>query len=521
MAAALVIPEPNRERVFYEFLLDWAEAAGEKAVGGLLAHTRCVRDRSGDWILPGDAFFQRRSDEIPFPESLGISVIEIPELDSLRPLLEHAGVNPFEWREILTTRVLPPLSNPDTAPAHRQAALSTLRAYYEAERAGDERTRERIGAVLLPAATASGDHALLRRADQTYFSQEWLGDDRLERIYGDFQLSEFLALRCPASADEAREERAFLAWLGVSQGPRIDRRTTQARDAYMTFNLHAHPHRSAGEDWRRWQQSEPFRMALDCGQNHSQSQQLRSSAMIDRFREVVEAGTTGRLAALWEALAQRWPDYRAAMWAELYCQNTGHAGDRTRRLPSLLGMLITELEWVPAAVAGRSTTKVPSAVWRLSPDTPKRIRERVACLMPRPGSPPAHAMCADLDVVNAARPEADQLVNLLRQLERELIDSESGPPEGLREAARWAMRALDDSLHESAALPSGEIPLLARIDGRVVFDASPVISQDPLMEEAFGSVLPILDGDRDLRALHRLLGLRRLEEEVTQRPNSP
>lgn len=519
VAMALKTPEPSREEDFYKLILEWSGTAGETVVGGLLAHAHCVRDRSGAWILPADAFFPRRSDEIPLPQSIGISVIEIPELDGLRSVLAHAGVKPFEWREIITTRVLPLLTAADTPPEHREDALSALRAYYDAERAGDDRTRERIGGVLVLAATASGERPVLNRADKTYFSQDWLGNDRLERIYGGFGQSEFLAQPRPEDADDVQKERAFLAWLGVAQGPRVERKSTQARDVYMSLNLHSHPHRSAGDDWWRWQRSEAFRGALDCGQDHPQSQQLRSSVTVDRFREVVETATSAdRRAALWDALAERWPEYQAALWAEIHCQHTGHAGSRSRMLPSLFGMLISELAWVPAVVAGSPTTKPPSAIWRLSVDTPRRVADRVARFALPPGTPPAHAMCEDLEVVDAARPSPHQVVELLRELERELAEADGAPPEGLREAARWAMRALDDCLGGPADLSPGHIPLLAHIGGHLVFDPAPVISQDPMLAEVFGAILPILDGDRDLRTLHRLLDLRLLDKEVTQRP---
>jgi hypothetical protein len=64
------------------------------------------------------------------------------------------------------------------------------------------------------------------------------------------------------------------------------------------------------------------------------------------------------------------------------------------------------------------------------------------------------------------------------------------------------------------------VPLLARHRGETVFASDPLVSADPLLAETWEPVFPILDADKDLRTLHRALGLRMLEDVVETRPKA-
>ena len=97
---------------------------------------------------------------------------------------------------------------------------------------------------------------------------------------------------------------------------------------------------------------------------------------------------------------------------------------------------------------------------------------------------------------------APDLVGLLRDL-REEYESASEVDGGIHNAARWAMRTLNDVL---ASLPDAElddVPLLATYQGEQIFTLEPVVALDPLLADTWKDHYPILDADRDLGRLSR------------------
>ena len=197
--------------------------------------------------------------------------------------------------------------------------------------------------------------------------------------------------------------------------------------------------------------------------------------------------------------------YREAGSARFYCQNTGHAGERTKEAPSLMAHMLEELEWIPCSRRGEVELVAPRMAWRLTRDTPRRIAERVAALPAVLDQPWASWLCADLGVVDAARPHPYDIVELLRQLATEWdgIEESDSDAKAVIDGARWAMRTLNDVIGEDpTVLKSEDVPLLARTNGRRVFHLRPYVAEDTLLAETWEGSLPILDADRDLRQLH-------------------
>ena len=315
----------------------------------------------------------------------------------------------------------------------------------------------------------------------------------------------------------------FLKWLGVSAHPRPDPRVIDQRDTHMVGALSRHPHATQyGEYWEAWLKQPDVSAASRCDQGHSASQQLRASYGLDRFPDLVAAGDAERLCILWEELAKAWgTHYREAQQASFYCQNTAHVGDRRRTAPSLFFHLLDQLPWVPAHLRGNLVLEQPRNVWRLSRDIPRRVAERVPVLNPSLDCTWASALCSDLGVVDAARPKASHLVELLRDLAKEWETiPEMGTEAGdVIVAARWAMRTLNDILpNDPTPLESVEVPLLARLDGKRIFDPLPYVAEDNFLAETWEPVFPILDADRDLRQLHIALGLASLDNQKNQTP---
>jgi hypothetical protein len=524
LLARLTEPGPAEVADYYEFLVAWSDRAGLRALAPALREVPCVRTLAGYWRAPSEGlFFPRQRDEVVFPEELPVPIADVPEVDGLRALLEEAGVSPFEWRQLLPEFILPLLTDDAIDAPTRRLALEALRQYYRTERTGDPRLRVQTARVLLPARRADGSSRTLQPAGAIYFTSTWTGRDRLKTIYGPFGRHEFLALDPPDDPEQRREELAFFQWIGVAEHARPDPRIVDQRDIHLTHALHRHPHATAyREHWEHWLARQEVQHARRCPQGHQSSQQLRASFGLDRFPQVIADASPERLTALWTELATNWAThYKDGQTAVFYCQHTGHGGERTRPAPSLMAHLLEQLAWVPASRRDTLDLATPGEAWRLARDTPRRVRDRVPVLPRTLDQPWASALCADLGLVDAARPAARQLVDLLGLLAEEWQETSGDQPDvrGVTDAARWAMRTLNDVLNEtSESLTPGAVPLLARRDGRYVFDPKPYVADDGLLAETWEPTLPILDADRDLRQLHAALELPSLDALTEKTP---
>ena len=460
---------------FYELLVDWSEKDGGRRFAGYLAEVPCVRTLGGGWVAPkSGVFFPRQREEVEFPPNLQVPISALPDLEGLRPLLESAGVRPFEWRLLIPDFIMPLLQDAELDRETRDAAFVALRGYYETERSGDPRIRSLIAQALLQARNATGTELVMAPGGSLYFTEPWLGNDRLERIYGFFDRPEFIADDPPNDADELRSLRDFYEWLGVSSCPRIDERRADHRDLYPLDNLSRHPHRIYNDLWAAWQADTSVRAGWTCDQGHTTNQQLRASFGLDRFPELVATHDSERLALLWREICVGWPRYESALTAELQCYHGWHSGASIRHVQSLLDYMLRNTPWVPCIRGGERTFVAPTRAWRVTSDTPPRIAERVDVLDPSLDVPGSASAVATLGVVDAARPAAKDLVALLRELSREPhgahfddADEEEIQQVGrdVQLATKWAMRILNDAIERGGSLDA-PVPLLARHDGR-------------------------------------------------------
>lgn len=512
----LRLPSHDAISEYYEFLVDWSEGIGSRRFAAALAGVVCVHTAAGDWVAPDErVFFPRQRDDVDIPADLPVPIVHVPAIDGLNALLTEAGVRDFEWRELMREYLLPILTSRDTDPELRERAMPGLRAYYESQRAGDPILQRRIGEVLLPATSATGATTSLQPASSIYFSRSWTGREALESLYGPFGEVEFLAVDPPQDSDVRSAEYEFLRWVGVAAHPRVLEAHAEQRDTYMTDNLTRHPHRSLGEHWQRWLDNPAVKAAIRCDQDHPSSQQLRRSFVLDRFVELIQEGDSARMLILWDSLSHNWGAmYEPATCAVFHCQHGWHGGERDRSAPSLLWHMLTELAWIPAGSEDEVVLVRPRDAWRLAFDTPKWIANRVPRLHPKMSDGPGVGLAAILEVTDAARPSPADLVELLEDLRREHEGSDEVAG-GVHNAARWAMRTLNDVLATDPDTELADVPLLATYQGEQVFTAEPVVALDPLLADTWKDHYPILDADRDLRRLHEALNLVVLDDPET------
>jgi hypothetical protein len=513
---------------FYETLVDWAEGSGNRAFAAALAQARCVSTATGEWVAPADrrVFFPRQRDDVEIPADLPVPIADVPAVEGLTALLTAAGVRDFEWRELMRDYLLPLLVSPETDPVLRERSMRGLHAYFESQRAGDPVLQRRIRDVLLDAMSSDGMHRDLQAAGTLYFPSSWNGSTALETLYGPFGRVEFLAEDAPVESDERAAAIAFFMWMGVADHPRVLEARAEQRDTFMTTALHRHPHK-AELAWPDWWGSPEVMEASRCPQDHSASQQLRASFVLDRFHELVEAADGTRLLTLWTELARNWGTvYEPATRAVFHCQNTGHGGDRDRDALSLLWFQLVRMPWLPAMKGDEILQVRPSDAWRMALDTPRWVAKRVPLLDPRMLDGPGLRLATVLEVTDAARPEPDDLRLLLDELRLEYESSGEATRE-IYTSARWAMRTLNDALaSQSGEVALADVPLLARFHGERLFTTHPVVAMDPLLAETWQEHYPILDADRDLRRLHETLNLVVLDDpehgvQVTPMPKGP
>jgi hypothetical protein len=216
-------PVRGRERAFYEFLLSWADESVNASSLRSLRESG-ASTRNAGWAAPDEGLFFPRQREFAYPETLDVPVTDLPAVEGLGELLTQAGVQPFEWRELLTGYVFKLLQDEGTDQTRREVALDALRGFYhDGQKSGGARAvRDEAGKVLLPACTADGQRLSLQPAKELYFPVGWGSSGQLEVLYGPFARPEFLGQRPPEESGEREGERKFLAWLGVAGSPRVD-----------------------------------------------------------------------------------------------------------------------------------------------------------------------------------------------------------------------------------------------------------------------------------------------------------
>jgi len=520
MAVGAFVEHLRRPRVatlatYYDFLIRWKSTASGALVSELRKRPSVLTTR-GDLLAPetDTVFLPRQRGDRSTPARMPVPIARVPDVPGLENFLKEIGVREFQWRELIREFLIKILDDPEADDEARARAMEGLRAYAKARVSGSEELVPVLGRVLLPVRSADGSMHQLRPASRTYFGREWTGDSDLELVYGPFGEAEFLDEPVPEDPERARTDVEFFRMLGVQDHPRLDIAETKTRDAYMVGNSWRHPH-CVGL-FNRWL-SEPDVAKASVCVHHPASQQIRSAARLDRHEEIVESADPRRLLALWTQLANAWGAvYEPAMESVFYCQHQGHAGNREHRCVSLFAYTLQSQPWVPVDRGNTTDLVVPAEAWIDSPETPRRIKERIpriseAMYRMRGGT----AMASALELTDAARPTADDLLALLDSVASEADEAGDSNHE-LELAARWVQRTLNDVLSDPLT-PHPEpdtVRLLATRDGETAFVAQPAYADDPLLRDTWEKQGYILAAESGLNRLTRFLSLLNLDSVV-------
>jgi hypothetical protein len=500
-------PGESQIEAYYELLVAWDRQS--LAFYTWLRNADCVRLVDGNWRCPADAYLPPpKHSEIRFPAGLHVPIADLPEVECLPELLGKAGLQQFEWRHSITEFVMPILSEP-AAEEDRQPALDLVREYYQMTGGRDETIRRAAGKTLLRVKDASDGQQSWLAARFVYFSEDWMPEARMMQLYGRFGHSEFLDEPVPEAADDRQAEAEFLKWLGVGERPRV----FFSRNA-SGLPTHAQSQESRFDD--EWTDSNERSAASTCPDGHPQTQILQPPPRIDRLDDLVTTGDWECTRLLWDSIARHWDHYERFMSALWRCDNSAHGRNKpTRPFPSLIAHTLKTATWVPAVRGKQNLLEQPNSVWLGSAQTPNLVLDKLPVLAPGLAAPPA--MQQKLGLIDAEHPTANNLIGLLRVLEETAEHSSSGVT-GLWRPARWAMGKLDRVAAQIDEADVDSIPLLAKSGGVTVLRRHPYVWNDRIAADLFDDVVPIYDGDKELRNLIDTLALPNLDELVHAQP---
>ena len=444
-------------------------------------------DVHGKPVRPDGAVL-RIADVPPLPTRLQRCEVRVPPFANGEQLLRRLGVQELDLRaavrlvlDAVGRRFGRNRQEGDAVLAFLQAAWRRDRAFVEGE--------PRIKSVPVPARKISGDTVEWIFGRDAYFSSAWTGNDNLERVYGPFKESKFLAVQPKKRG--ARQQREFFSALGVAELPIL-------RPYYADWPVYGLHNLSGTWAWRH---------TIDPNDNgacpdHPRSQSVRF-VVVDRLDDILGSDELSirRATALATLLATMKVPFGGA--ATVTCANTTHRRRITRKILGYQEWLLQAGDWIPARDPASRVISLrrPVAAWR------DVGRDFASLALPRAALP--HAVSEALLLPSPANPTIEALEYLLTELHQahpDLSQSEQAP----RDTARWAQQQLDRLLRR--AIPRKlSFHLVAEVDGALVWTTEPLVPDVPGASSIPG--LPIALGR--CANLQRVFGLRTTREVLT------
>jgi hypothetical protein len=476
----------------------------------------------GRWVRATETVFFPRARTAPdlpigFPRNILHADCTAGRQEAQR-FLEDLGVEPFRWREVILTSLLPTLRRKPTE-GQIEAAHRFLRTYFAEERGGDQDIASQIGIVPVRGRAHRRRSWAWRPAGETYFGRDWLGSPDLEELFGPLGRQEFLAELMPDDQEVRAADRSYFAWLGVADRPRALPFDTNIQSGWTQRR----PARADAARWRTYLQS--LAEQAEDPEGHPHSQYLRTH-VLDRLDELLLEPTPKQGQALLRLLAEHWETYGPTLDAAVHCRNAQHRGERSRPVRSYAGFSLRGRPWVPARIGNTTPMLRPGQVWLTGPDMPRRLGQ----LLPQVTTeryPPLVQLVADaLGFVDPSAASADDYVNLLGLLPSEFpLPAPSSLKSARRrrlyeeqtvELGRWVMRSLNAVLPDPPTVPESrraewrQIPLLALENSQLTFAVQPVLADNGRLAKRLGDRFAWFHGDRGLSKLLSAFGLRRL-----------
>ncbi len=408
-------------------LWNWLNSTGPASYSATraLAGRRIVQDDAGAWSWPSRV--ERRAADAPnLPLGLRRSELREPTSPSGKALVDQLGITELKPSTALD-RLLAAIENGafGRTDTERSEAIDLSFQVWLADRAAVANRRTRIGALQVQ---ARKPRAKLvhnwRRADQTYFSREWLDAGTLEELFEPLGEAEFLGETPPAALGDRRRRGDFYAALGVANTPRL-----------IPLEGYSSP------EFFKWKALPEYRDAYACAQDHPSSGRKHDGWVIDRLDRLLRAVTPTNAAAFARGLLLLAEPYGPE--ASVQCQNNDHHQKAVKK--KLAGYQRWRLErssWVPVShdPSGAELQR-PGSAWTAIPRTTPWLQV-----------PNARLRVVDstrLSLTIAEQPRPAAVVAALNALAKTNPDL-ARAPEDVRASADWLLRRLERVLRQEA-----------------------------------------------------------------------
>lgn len=405
-------------------------------------------------------------------------------------ILHELGVEEANWRNVMLHNLVPRLSTPGLPVEEHLKGLRALKAYSESRESHDERIRNAVREILLPARAVDKSSDTRAPASALYFGSEWGDSGReLETIYGPFERVEFLD--AATSWEEYGFDAEFYRFMGVADHPRI----LMESSSYLHRYSWEGPFRTRPTS-RSWITSDEVSRAELCPMNHSQSQWLQENCVIDRFDEVAAAGDLARCKAMFKQVAEHWSDYQSNLQARIHCGHGAHGGAKAtdRMIPTLAAHEFANLRWVPALRGGAEVLVRPRDAWLWERGTPAVLQDEMTLLASDvpPGMFRSMSATWGFPTANTAPPAS--FIPLLHALAKRASTPDEDYISELRAGAEWLLDHLEHALPDAATPRLPDVALPSVLDERTQFAVRPWATRDHIIESAFSRVVRVLPG---------------------------
>lgn len=498
-------PTPEETPEYYGFLkhLMWAAPMTEH-----VKRLPSIPLQHGGMEPPGPTVFAPTSDRSrsDLSEYAQFARVTSPaDLETLRQL----GVEEGTWRNLILHLLVPRLSQKTLEAEQRTNGLRALRTYLISRETTDERIRDAVQDVLLPARTTNAIHDVAWvPGKQLYFGREWgLDGSNLEILYGPFGQSEFLA--APDDWTLHGFDEDFFAFLGVSDRPR----PIESQSVYW--------HRFLGDSVLssrstalEWYKNVERDANSRCRMGHPQSQWLLGGSAIDRLPEIVQRHNLDQAQALLSLLTSHWHEYEGQLKARIRCAHGAHQGSREqdRPIPNLLTHELQTLEWVPAVWKDDTELVRPENAWVVGRGTPPSLKRAVPHMPDTLARRWPPGMIAAIGVPSTTDSRPTTVVRLLESLTTYPTVVEPTEQAERIGAAEWLLDRLEQALPTPDLESPSSIPLPAREGDEIRFVLQPWATKDPLLEEAFAPALTVLRGAHRFPRVCQAFGLPSLDD---------
>ncbi len=457
-----------------------------------LADQPVLQNDRGKWRNPNSLTLGLSG--VPLPRKLRRSNAAIPARSELREfMVEELGVEAIDPPRAVEI-VVEALRDDEigSSPAQNRDVFEFFQAMWSKHPDAVREHESELGIVPVRASTLDGDAKVWRQASEVYFKDSWPDAEWPSRIFGRFNISEFLDVSPPRRSRKfVAAVKEFYECLGVDGSVRVLETKLGTRNAFAYGDTG--PFGTASE----WGRSEDFQYAWRCPV-HTETTREVTVLALDRIDEIIERVPPRTVAKF---LASQKDPLGSQSSVRCCGQSHQQPGSGVTKTVGYQEWLLRESPWVPVR------NDPSDAKFRKPGDAWHSIRGNDLAL---PKTTIPFVVAGKLKfLVDGRNPRPADVAAALESLfsENDVLDSADIR---IQQTADWLLQRLERSLSRAGQNPfEVNPPLPAYRNGERVWSREPAI----LDSEPLGAI-----PDQDFtspgpwRALARRLALERASE---------